>query len=316
MNLNEIILNNYQIRKTYKQKTQFINFLENRYKNIPITIEKSGKLIKNRNIIIGDFKHADIVYSAHYDTCAFSFVPNMMFKSKILFVLYQIIFLTIFCFVSYILTVVLKLLIRPADVLLLLYLVWGTLLYQLMFGIKNNHTANDNTSGVLTILYAIDKIIKVNGTIPKNICFVLFDNEEKGLIGSQRMKTIHKTDDKIFFNFDCVGNGNNLILFYKKPMKNNKIFNEFYNKAKNISPSHFDTSSKKLNSLMLSSDHIVFKNSIGIATFKKNKIFKFLYVPRLHTPLDTKYSLKNIKYLSNIIYNFVINIESGYTDNE
>lgn len=309
MELNKTILNNFQARKTYKQKSRFINYILDRYKNIPITIEESGKIIKNKNIIIGDFKTADTVYTAHYDTCALSFMPNMIFNSKFLFTIYQIIFLTVFFLISYVLTVILKLLIRPADVLLLLYVTWGLLLYQLMFGIRNKHTSNDNTSGVLTLLNAIDKIIKEDNAIPKNTCFVLFDNEEKGLIGSQRFETSHKTNKKTFFNFDCVGDGNNLILFYKKTAKNNDTYNTFYNKAKELSNSHFYIKTEKLNPLTLTSDHVIFKNSVGVATFRKHKLFKFLYVPRLHTSFDKKCDFKNIEFLSDIICNIAIEKE-------
>ena len=55
------------------------------------------------------------------------------------------------------------------------------LLGLMMFGQANKHNANDNTSGVVTLL-------EIAGTLPENqrdkVCFVLFDLEEAGMIGS------------------------------------------------------------------------------------------------------------------------------------
>ena len=68
--MNEIskeILEKYQIRKTRKQKTAFIEFLRAHYPNLKIEEDAVGY---SRNIVIGNPDTAKAVFGAHYDTCA------------------------------------------------------------------------------------------------------------------------------------------------------------------------------------------------------------------------------------------------------
>ena len=53
--LSKKILDKYQVRKTKKQKTEFIELLQKEL-NHKITIEEGG-LFKSRNIIVGDFTY-------------------------------------------------------------------------------------------------------------------------------------------------------------------------------------------------------------------------------------------------------------------
>ena len=79
------ILEKYQIRKSNKQKTDFIIYLTNRLKDVgysdeDIHIEKGWKWIfKTRNVVVGNPETAKVIFGAHYDTCAISPLPNMMF---------------------------------------------------------------------------------------------------------------------------------------------------------------------------------------------------------------------------------------------
>ena len=61
---NEII-KNYQIRKTKKQKTEFIELLRAHFPEMRI---ESGGFLKCRNLVIGDVESAKVVFGAHYDT--------------------------------------------------------------------------------------------------------------------------------------------------------------------------------------------------------------------------------------------------------
>ena len=81
--------------------------------------------------------------------------------------------------------------------------------FQLTHGIRNKHNANDNTSGVLTLLYIMKKLPP---NMRNKVCFVFFDNEEKGLLGSKAMNKKYKDLflAKLVINFDCVGNGKEL----------------------------------------------------------------------------------------------------------
>jgi len=50
-----------------------------------------------------------------------------------------------------------------------------------MIGYRNKHTANDNTSGIITITRILEELSPEDR---KKVCAVYFDNEEKGLFGS------------------------------------------------------------------------------------------------------------------------------------
>ncbi|MCI8709040.1 MAG: hypothetical protein HFG99_04590 [Dorea sp.] len=83
---NEII-KNYQIRKTKKQKTEFIELLRAHFPEMRI---ESGGFLKCRNLVIGDVESAKVVFGAHYDTAAALPIPNLLFpKNPLLFVLCQ-----------------------------------------------------------------------------------------------------------------------------------------------------------------------------------------------------------------------------------
>ena len=95
------ILEKYQVRKTNKQKTAFIEYLKDRLSKIgyDVKIEEKGKgLFKSRNIVVGDVDSAKFIVTAHYDTPPISPFPNFMFPTNIpMFLLFQT-FLTIFIF--------------------------------------------------------------------------------------------------------------------------------------------------------------------------------------------------------------------------
>jgi len=71
------ILDNYQIRKTKKQKTAFMEWLEPivQANGHEMQVEKGSGA---RNIVIGDVESAKVIFAAHYDTCAVMPFPNFI----------------------------------------------------------------------------------------------------------------------------------------------------------------------------------------------------------------------------------------------
>ena len=63
---------------------------------------------------------------------------------------------------------------------LFVVLLWAAIVLMLI-GPANSSNVNDNTSGVVTLLEIARSIPELHR---KNVCFVLFDLEEAGLIGS------------------------------------------------------------------------------------------------------------------------------------
>ena len=72
-------------------------------------------------------------------------------------------------------------------------------------GPANKHTANDNTSGVITLLEAS---LSMPDEDRKQVCFVFFDNEEKGMFGSAAFTKAHRKAKKETLNISSSQAGN------------------------------------------------------------------------------------------------------------
>ena len=90
--MNEVsqqILKHYQIRKTKKQKLDFRHFIISELSKKGYD-PKEEKIKSSTNIMIGDMDKADIIYTAHYDTCAMLPFPNMIIPNSFIgFILSQ-----------------------------------------------------------------------------------------------------------------------------------------------------------------------------------------------------------------------------------
>ena len=83
-------------------------------------------------------------------------------------------------------------------------------MFLLMAGPANRHTANDNTSGVTTLL---DIMTALPTEARESVAFVFFDLEEMGLFGSAGFANQHKQIAKntLLVNFDCVSDGDTIL---------------------------------------------------------------------------------------------------------
>lgn len=297
------ILKNFMVRKSLKQKSDFIEFIKKELKdtNFSVSIENYNNKETNRNIIIGNYHNAKYIYTAHYDTCAsLGFLPNFITPKNIVFFLFiQILIGLLLVVPALFMGFLLKYLLEPYGLGLLGYEVGllGSLfliIYMMLYGIPNKNNYNDNTSGVITI---IEMIKKVPFELADQFCFILFDNEEKGLLGSKAFYKQHQNDginNKYIINFDCVSDGDNL-LFIHKNIDCNLIdsITKYQNKGKKqlIVESH-----KKA---IFPSDHKKFANFIGVGAFNKNKTLG-LYLGRIHTYRDIIFDEDNIFLLRDI----------------
>lgn len=300
------IISDYMIRKSKKQKTSFINFIKNELSNdnFNVTIEKYDYKDNNRNIIVGDFKSAKYIYTAHYDTCAtLGLFPNFICPKNIF------LFLLIQTFIGFILVVpaiamafLVQHLLKPfgSSIALigyeitLLSLLFGAI-YLLIYGFPNKNNYNDNTSGIITL---IEMIKKIPSEYKNNVCFVFFDNEEKGLLGSKaffKKHLLEKIEDKLFINFDCVSEGDNLLFIHKNA--SNNILDHLSSYQEKITNKDLIIASHK--KAIFPSDHKKFPNYIGVGAFNKKKGIG-LYLGRIHTKRDIIFDEDNIFLLRDI----------------
>ncbi len=295
--LSKLILSNYQVRKTRKQKNEFIQLLQQELKDRQITVETGG-ITKCRNIIVGDVEKAEFILGAHYDTQPVLPFPNFLTPKNIPAYLIYVLFVSLLFFVIT-LAVMLgaKALFQNNELAsICARFTLGILLLLMLFGPANKHTANDNTSGVITLIEAMH-----DEDIQKKAAFVFFDQEELGLFGSSYFAKKHKSimKDKLLINFDCVSDGDHLMFIYSKPAQ------AYRNKAEAafISTKEKEALHTEASKTLYPSDQKSFPCSIGTAAFNKNKFFGY-YLDKIHTSKDTVFDERNIEYLVSGLKNF------------
>lgn len=289
------IMKNYQVRKTKEQKNAFIELLQKHFPDMRI---ETGGLLNCRNLVIGDVENADVVFGAHYDTCKALPVPNMLFpKRPVLFVLYQLLIILPILLVSLASFVGVILL---TDDFLLSYLamivVYGIGGWFLLGGEANTHTANDNTSGVVTLCEAYELMDLKQRT---NAAFVFFDHEETGMWGSSLFRKMHKCAmrDKLLVNFDCVSDGDHFLIIASKKARTQygevlrNAFSDIEGKCVRF---------EKAAATLCPSDQMRFPCSVGVIALKRKRMIG-LYLDKIHTKHDTIFQKENIAYFAGSI---------------
>lgn len=290
--LSETILADWQIRKTPKQKNAFIEFM--RAQILGLQVEQGG-FGNNRNLVLGDVKTADVILTAHYDTCARLPFPNFITpRNIILYICYSLLICIPFGIVAGVLNALLHLV---TDSFLVTY--WGTFLptmalvfFMFMGGKPNPHTANDNTSGVITLC---ELIAAMTDEQKAHTAFVFFDNEENGLLGSFWFRKLHKKDGidkKLLINYDCVSDGDHLLFVLSKPAR--KAYGDAF-AAAFPNTAEKTVYLEKASTTMYPSDQANFATGVGVAAMKKKRGVG-LYMNRIHTIRDTVFQSENITF--------------------
>lgn len=290
------VLTHYEIRKSKKQKSAFISAVSAYASglNYPVTVEKGS--MGSRNIVFGDPENAQYLVTAHYDTPASIGLPNFITPcNPVAFILFQLLILVPFFAVAFLAGLMVSLLTEdPTVIFWAAYIAYFAMLFLMMFGPANRHTANDNTSGVVTVL---ETMASLPDNLRDRVCFVLFDLEEAGLVGSSSYRKAHKaaTQTQIVLNLDCVGDGNEIVLFPSKKLTksdeklNNlrKLCGQYGKKSISIREKGF---------AYYPSDQKQFPYGVGIAAFRRAKGVG-LYCSRIHTWRDTILEQTNVNIL-------------------
>ena len=298
----QAVFANHEIRKSKKQKTAFIDYVQATAAELGYESRTEKGYLGARNIVVGNPDTAKVIYTAHYDTCAVMPFPNFITPKCIwLYLLYQILITVVLLgFPMLLLAGVYALCtaltpVDPDALFLILYEGWFILLlvemYLLMAGPANKHTANDNTSGVTTLL---DIMTALPEELRSEVAFVFFDLEEMGLLGSAGFAGKHKkaTKNTLLINFDCVSDGKTVLFVLRKGAVR-------YTEAIKTAFPSTDTLTVEVASkgTIYPSDQANFARGVGVAALKKTK-GGLLYMDRIHTKRDTVYMEENIEYLT------------------
>lgn len=289
--LSRTILEQYQVRKTAKQKHAFIQLLQGYF---PELVVQTGGFPKCRNLIVGDIENAKVVFCAHYDTCAQLPFPNFIApKNPFLSILYSLLIVIPIYVVVHLLNLAFGLLTLDfwAHYWFSLAAVLAFLLLMLA-GPANKHTANDNTSGVIVLCELLQVLSSQERA---KAAFVFFDHEETGLIGSSLFRSKYKKQmaNKLLINFDCVSDGDHILVCASKAAQ--KDYSSLLKTA--FQPT--DEKSilfTKAQKTYYPSDQAGFKQSVAIAALKHKRFIGY-YMDKIHTKKDTVFDKANIKLI-------------------
>lgn len=315
------ILTQFPVRKSKAQKQAFREAVQDYVEQMDYPVHVEEGSLGSRNLIIGDSDGAKYLVTAHYDTCARLPFPNLCTPCSFpLTVLHQ---LGLFSFILLV-PMAIGLVFGLGAMFLYGYCselsdktvmaaigktVFDVLYIGLVFlnifliyaGPANKVNANDNTSGVVTLL-------EIARTLPENmrhkVCFVLFDNEEKGLWGSRSYRKSHKeaTDHQIVLNLDCVGDGDHIRMFpMKKLKKDRKKLTSLYKACGYVGKKSILVHEKGFSSYP--SDQKQFPYGVGICALRKNKLC--YYLSRIHTAKDTILDETNVNILRAALTSFI-----------
>ena len=297
------VLTAFPVRKSKQQKQEFRDAAQSYLKQFGYspTVEKGS--FGCRNMVIGDPETAQYLITAHYDTCARLPIPNLITPCNFwAFLGYQLVVMLLMLLVPAIPGALAGLLAGSFDVGYYVWLIGVWVLIALMLiGPANKHNANDNTSGVVTLL-------EIARSLPESqrgkVCFVLFDLEEAGLIGSAAYRKAHKkaSDSQLVLNLDCVGDGDYIRFFpTKKLKKDRKKLTSLYKACGYLGKKNVLVHEKGFS--VCPSDQANFPYGVGICALRKKG--KTLYLSRIHTPKDTILEETNVNILRAALITFI-----------
>ena len=305
-NASKQLLEQFPIRKSKQQKADFRDWLTSDLRELGYQprVEAHKGISPSHNVVVGDLSAAEVVVTAHYDTCAVMPFPNFITPRTLWFFL---------CFQALVALVTVVIIVglllglmelgapRPAAVLAA-YAILIFILWWMLAGKANKSNVNDNTSGVITLL-------EIAHTLPEalrsKVAFVFFDNEEKGLMGSAAFSKAHKAEmaDKLVLNFDCVSDGDHILFIPTKPLRKDPAaldrlaaaFPSAEGKQVEVCRTGFMT---------YPSDQKHFQKGVGVAACHHNKIIGH-YLGRIHTGRDTVLMEENIELLRRGVLNLL-----------
>lgn len=249
----------------------------------------------SRNVIIGNPETAKYLVTAHYDTCAALPFPNLITPCNFFwYILYQVFAAIVMLIPAIGIGVLVGIATKSVNFgnWTGIILMWATVALMLI-GPANKNNANDNTSGVVTVL-------EIAKTLPENlrskVCFVLFDLEEAGLIGSSAYRSQHKkiSDHQIVLNLDCVGDGDEIMLFPNPKLKKEEKLMQWLRRCRG-KLNNKTISIREKGFAVYPSDQKHFPYGIGICALRKSKLG--LYMARIHTKRDTILEQTNVNIL-------------------
>lgn len=293
----------FPVRKSGKQKQLFRNAVKEYLESMGYDVAVEKGSLRSHNLVAGHPDQAKYLVTAHYDTCARMVIPNLITPCNLwLFLAYQILVCLVIIVPSLGVGALVGYLLHHflAGYFVFMVLLWAMIILMLI-GPANPSNVNDNTSGVVSVL-------EIAKSLPEkyrqDVCFVLFDLEEAGLIGSASYQKAHKKvlNSQIILNLDCVGDGDEIYLFPTSRLKKDKhkldllekLTGQLGDKSVTLHRNGFS---------IYPSDQANFPYGVGICALNRCKAG--LYLNRIHTPRDSVLDITNINILRAAIVSMI-----------
>ena len=212
MTIREQITQRFPVRRTDAQKDGFRRWIVEECARMGYSAQVE-EAAKHYNVVIGDPETAQAIFTAHYDTPASFFLPNFMTpRNRVFFWLRQVGMILLFVLFGAAVGVPVWLISGDGQVGFVAgWLVYMACVFMMRIGPANRNNVNDNTSGVAAVMETMARIpVEQRG----KAAFILFDDEEKGLLGSKAYAKAHPAvkENGFIVNLDCVGDGGHILL--------------------------------------------------------------------------------------------------------
>jgi len=302
MTIREQITHRFPVRRTDAQKEAFRRWAVEECSKMGYSA-RVEEVKKHRNVVIGDPETAQAIFTAHYDTPAAFFLPNLMTpRNRVFRQVRKIGMILLFVLFGAAAGVPVWLISGNGRLGFVVgWLIYMALVFSMMMGPANKNNVNDNTSGVAAVLELMTRIPEKDRA---KTSFILFDNEEKGLLGSKAYAKAHPAvkENGFVVNLDCVGDGDHVLLISSKQAREAQAYSSLTQgmesasgRALHIFPMETSTGS---------SDHKSFKTSSAIYACHQASRIGF-YCARIHTKKDTFCEQINLDFIAEGLSAFV-----------
>ena len=274
----------YPVRKKRAQKAAFRAFALEEAQRLGYDARvEQGAL--GSNVVIGDPDGAQVIFTAHYDTPPTMPLPNFITPCRVgVYLLYQAGLALALLAASAAAGAAAGLAGCGRPIRAVIFMgVYFVALALMMFGPANPHNANDNTSGVAAVL---ETMALLSGSAREKAAFVLFDNEEKGMLGSGSFAGKHKRAAKetLLVNMDCVGDGDSILVFAPKRARAHSLYAAL---TEALAPQgNKAVVWKNMEGCMYPSDQANFRCGVAVCACKTGRRIGY-YCDKIHTRHDT-----------------------------
>ncbi len=300
------LIEGFPVRRSKEQKAAFRAW----------AIEQGAKLgfpgqtvtaDKHDNVVFGDPLAAKVTFTAHYDTPARGLFANRMLpRNRGLAELRKWGMIGAYILAGSAVGVPVGLIAGNWRVGFMAgWLVYMALVMLMLVGPANKHNVNDNSSGTAAMLEIMARIPAQDRA---KAAFILFDDEEKGLLGSKAFAKAHPDFKKhgLLVNLDCVGDGDHLLIASSKLLRESAAYEALVSSL--VADGDHEIHHFPLETSRFNSDQKHFKTCAAVCACRLNERGVF-YTDRIHTDRDTVCEQSNLDVLAAGLSAFVSRLE-------